>query len=225
MFHHIDSTSVSLPRIWILDKSASFKRVMSNPMSKVILSKLNDGIDTEDKNKLRESCWPCISPESSIPAIVRTINSAFSSDPLIQWLRPDGVPWAQPNDSVWRWQYRRVQSVMLRGEVFQTPLVREMTALHPVKQRKESNVLAEEREIKPSIPEDSLIVAAGLDDAGAVVFLFPPKSQLPWSVTRLWQTFKLFVLDRLWPANDKGSQESVSQMLLPVSFHELNADF
>lgn len=100
---------------------------------------------------------------------------------------------------------------MLRGEVFQTPLVREMAASHPVKQRKESSILAEERELQSPVQEEIPEIRTGLDDSGAVVFLFPPKCQLPWSVTRLWRAVKLFVLGKLRPANDKGSQESVSQ--------------
>ncbi|CAG8039768.1 unnamed protein product [Penicillium olsonii] len=47
------------------------------------------------------------------------------------------------------------------------------------------------------------------DDAGAVVFLFPPPGRKPWTIQRIWLACKLWVLDRLKPADDNGASEKV----------------
>ncbi|KAJ5280804.1 hypothetical protein N7478_006176 [Penicillium angulare] len=145
--------------------------------------------------------------DSSIGPIIRTVNYAFSSDPLIQWLRPNAAPWAQQDKDVWRWQQRRIQSIMLHGMVLQSAKVNEMIALElPRQQRKKASPVYEREAQVPatdSTPEAEL----GLNDTGAVVFLLPPKCQLKWSPARLWEAFKIYVLDILSPAHDTGAKE------------------
>ena len=47
-------------------------------------------------------------------------------------------------------------------------------------------------------------------DSGAVVMLFPPPSQKGWSLYRLFLACKLWVLDLLDGAPDRGADEGVS---------------
>ncbi|KAJ5920421.1 Acyl-CoA N-acyltransferase [Penicillium verrucosum] len=68
--------------------------------------------------------------EYLIPAIAQTVHLAFSSDPLIQWLRPNSTPWAEQDTGRGSWQYRRIQRIMLGGEVFHSANVKQMTD-HP----------------------------------------------------------------------------------------------
>ncbi|KAJ5631442.1 uncharacterized protein N7484_011542 [Penicillium longicatenatum] len=106
--------------------------------------------------------------ETSIAAAIRTVNAAFSSDPLIQWLRPNATPWAQPDKSVWKWQYRRIQSVMAHGRVLHSASVDEMALKFPRKQ-KESTVSVETDVTLVKEAQSSITTGpSGGEDAGAV---------------------------------------------------------
>ncbi|RJE19983.1 Acetyltransferase GNAT family [Aspergillus sclerotialis] len=144
---------------------------------------------------------------------------AFSSDPLIQWLRPNAIPWAQPNDSVWKWQYRRIQSVMAHGKVFQSASVEEMAQEFPQKHKPEVSGdvnSAHEKALQISVPDSSINIDCQ-EDAGAVVFIFPPKGQLSWSLGRLWLAYKVWLLELLSPADDEGSKKQRVEKLLAAN--------
>ncbi|KAJ5108061.1 hypothetical protein N7456_004736 [Penicillium angulare] len=155
--------------------------------------------------------------DSSIAPVIRTVNYAFSSDPLIQWLRPNATPWAQQDKDVQRWQRRRIQSIMLHGMVLQSAKVNDMMALELPRQQRKKASAVHEREAEVPDATSTSEAEMGLNDTGAVVFLFPPKCQLDWSPARLWQAFKLFILDILSPANDTGAKESRVDHFLEVN--------
>lgn len=138
------------------------------------------------------------------------MNAAFSSDPLVQWLRPDATPWAQPDDTVWKWQYRRIQSVMAHGRVLHSVSVNEMALKFPRKQKESSESVETDTTLVKGAHSSIIIEIPGGEDAGAVVFLFPPTKQLSWSLSRLWLVWKLFWLEILKPAYDTGCKELVS---------------
>ncbi|KAK4862523.1 hypothetical protein LT330_002656 [Penicillium expansum] len=152
--------------------------------------------------------------EYLIPAIARTVHLAFSSDPLIRWLRPNAAPWAEQDTGRWSWQYRRIQRIMLGGEVFKSADVREMAKDYPTNGRDQ---LSTETPVSPDAalskkdPETSLHED---DDAGAVVFLFPPSGRKPWSLSRIWLACKLWLLNCLAPAHDSGARNKRVEMLL-----------
>jgi hypothetical protein len=156
--------------------------------------------------------------ESSIPAIARTVHHAFSSDPLICWLRPNATPWVQQGTGTGSWQYRRIQRIMVEGKVFRSDDVGHMADKYPQRVRSQAatGTPAEyvtalpEKEPKISMEEDGGLNSSR-QDAGAVVFLFPPPERASWSLSRVWLACKLWFLDRLAPAHDSGVREKVSQ--------------
>ncbi|KAJ6133445.1 Acyl-CoA N-acyltransferase [Penicillium samsonianum] len=52
------------------------------------------------------------------------------------------------------------------------------------------------------------------DNAGAVVFPFPPPGRNLWSLSRLWLACKLWLLDRLIRAQDSGVRDKSVEILL-----------
>lgn len=50
-------------------------------------------------------------------------------------------------------------------------------------------------------------------DAGAVIFLFPPKDRMSWSVSQILLSCKLWLLDMLNPARDDGANDKVDRPL------------
>ncbi|KAJ5949114.1 hypothetical protein N7454_000698 [Penicillium verhagenii] len=161
--------------------------------------------------------------EKSIAAIARTVNASFSSDPLIRWLRPDATTWDKPDDSVWKWQYRRIQSVLVHGEVLQSGDVQEMSLKFPRKQRESTESVEPDTTLIKEAQSSVTASIPGADDAGAVVFLFPPKEQLRWSLSKLWLTWKLFLLEILKPAYDDGCKKSRVDQLLAANKNGLES--
>ncbi|KAJ5338231.1 hypothetical protein N7452_004959 [Penicillium brevicompactum] len=147
-----------------------------------------------------------------IPAVARTIHKSFSSDPLIRWLRPNAVPWAHQNTSTWNWQYRRIQHIMSKGEVFRSMGVEQMAVPYPQKGLSQEPAIATSDRVNLS---DQKLPASLCgednsnfdDDAGAVVFLFPPPGRITWSIPRICLACKLWLLDWLKPAHDSGARE------------------
>lgn len=136
----------------------------------------------------------------SISSVARTINLAFSPDPLIQWLRPGAIPWSHQTPEICRWQYRRVQRVMLDGLAFQSLPVNQMAQAFP-----EKPIVS-----KPCFEATSYQISEGTgSDSGAVVFLFPPKQQWKWTLRRLLLSCKLWILDKISPVPDTSSPEMV----------------
>ncbi|CAI7586383.1 unnamed protein product [Penicillium viridicatum] len=152
--------------------------------------------------------------EYLIPAIAKTVHLAFSSDPLIQWLRPNAAPWAEQDTGRWSWQYRRIQRIMLEGEVFNTANIKQMTEDHPANGRNKLSIDTPVSAVA-ALPDKQPEISSHEDDnAGAVVFLFPPPGRKPWSLSRVWLACKLWLLDRLAPAYDSGARDKRVQMLL-----------
>lgn len=50
---------------------------------------------------------------------------------------------------------------------------------------------------------EDIMDGAGAEDAGAVVFLFPPKGELGWSLARAFLKCKVWLLDLLSPVHDE----------------------
>lgn len=154
----------------------------------------------------------------SISQTAKTISLAFSQDPLIRWLRPNAVSWDIPNPEIGKWQYRRVQRAMLEGVVLRSGSVGFLEGVFPRRLSSSSssstastgvqkgNGKVEEKETRLSTTEDS----------GAVVFLFPPSSQMKWSLSRLVMACKLWILDLLDGVSDGGADEGVC-FLFPYS--------
>lgn len=136
---------------------------------------------------------------STLSSIARTVNLAFSPDPLIQWLRPNAIPWAQETPATCRWQYRRIQRVLLEGLVFQSLPVKEMAEYFPSK-----SALANDR----PTPSEWVASDSG-SDSGAVLFLFPPREQWKWTVKKLFMALQLWILDKLNPVLDVDSPVTV----------------
>ncbi|KAJ5708345.1 Acyl-CoA N-acyltransferase [Penicillium malachiteum] len=98
---------------------------------------------------------------------------------------------------------------MLNGEVLQTTTVGNIAIHKLAEQQKGSSIPVDEREIQALPAMGTADVTKDLEDAGAVVFLFPPRSQLRWSISRLCRAFKLFILNTLKPAHDIGCKKSL----------------
>lgn len=109
------------------------------------------------------------------------------------------------------WQYRRVQNVMLGGIVLQSASVAQMASEHPRRNKTiehSASAVALEKRARVSISEEPNI-AASQDNAGAVVFLFPPKGYLPWSLSSMWHACKLWLLETFNPVKDNSCSDKV----------------
>ncbi|KAJ5964318.1 Acyl-CoA N-acyltransferase [Penicillium vulpinum] len=155
--------------------------------------------------------------EYLIPAIARTIQLAFSSDPLIQWLRPNAASWAEQDTGRWSWQYRRIQRIIFEGEVFKSANIRQMIDDYP-RNRDQLSTDTPVPDIDALPEKDPGTPLHENDDAGAVVLLFPPPGRRPWSLSRIWSACKLWLLNRLTPARDNGARDKRVELLL--SRHE-----
>lgn len=133
-----------------------------------------------------------------IAAVARTISECFSNDALIQWLRPGRVPWSR-NGVEQEWQRRRIQRAVFEGQVFR------------------SNIIGKVKPASSSSYKNAYIVICEAscegdqedDDAGVAVILFPPKEQQSYSLRRLWQGLKIWILDLVAPVPDDGSKYKV----------------
>ncbi|KAJ5812031.1 hypothetical protein N7474_008332 [Penicillium riverlandense] len=67
-------------------------------------------------------------------------------------------------------------------------------------------------QVSPSEEPDPSLSNA---DAGAVIFLFPPKDRTSWSLSRIFLSCKLWLLDMLKPARDSGANNEVGRPLSP----------
>jgi hypothetical protein len=116
---------------------------------------------------------------------------------------------------------------MCEGEVFRSGDVEQMTDKYPHRARSKvstgtptaSVTALPEKEPKTSMEEDEGINSSR-QDAGAVVFLFPPPGRASWSLARIWLACKLWLLDRLTPAHDSGVREKVKQ-IPHIALHNL----
>jgi hypothetical protein len=109
------------------------------------------------------------------------------------------------------WQYRRVQNVMLGGIVLQSASVAQMAREHPRRNKTiehSASAVAPEKRAQVSVSEEPNIEASQ-DDAGAVVFLFPPKGYLPWSLSSMWHACKLWLLEAFNPVKDNSCSDKV----------------
>lgn len=131
-----------------------------------------------------------------IAAVARTISQCFSNDTLIRWLRPGCTPWKR-NGVEQAWQRRRVQRAIFEGQVFRSNITGEAKATPPLDKAHTSI-----QEISREVDQES-------DDAGVAVMLYPPKERQSFSLQRLWQGLKIWVLDRVVPIADDGSEHEV----------------
>jgi len=133
-----------------------------------------------------------------IAAVARTISQCFSNDALIQWLRPGCTPWNR-NGVEQAWQRRRIQRAVFEGQVFRSNVIGRAKAVPSSAHKGAYTVICEaSREVDQ---ED--------DDAGVAVMLFPPKEQQSYSMRRLWQGLKIWILDLVAPVPDDGSKYEV----------------
>jgi hypothetical protein len=112
-----------------------------------------------------------------------------------------------------KWQYRRVQKVILDGIVLQSAGVGQMAREYPRRNNTIEHcdgVVEPEKTAKISVAEDEdPNIPAKEDDAGAVVFLFPPKGDLPWSFSSMWHACKLWLLETFNPVKDISCNDEV----------------
>lgn len=105
-----------------------------------------------------------------------------------------------------KWQYRRVQSIMAHGVVLQSSNVSQMARENPRK-GEEAKTSPSPDDVSGKLAHVSLYEeqAASLveEDAGAVVFLFPPPKELAWSFARTLLKCKIWLLDLLSPVHDE----------------------
>ncbi|KAJ5090616.1 hypothetical protein N7532_009300 [Penicillium argentinense] len=146
--------------------------------------------------------------DRSLATTARTVDLAFAADPLIRWLRPYAAASSQPDSTALKWQYRRVQSIMAHGTVLISAHVGQMMHEFPI--TKKEAVASQDSDTTPGktaqlVCSEQVKSAEG-QDAGAVVFLFPPKKQLDWSFSRLLMKCKVWALDLLDPVCDEGSK-------------------
>lgn len=129
--------------------------------------------------------------------MARTISQCFSNDPLIKWLRPGCAPWNRRGvEQVW--QQRRIQRAIFEGQVFRSNIAGEAKATAPPYKGPYTSIQETSREIDQ---EDN--------DAGVAVMLYPPKERQSFSLWKLWQGLKVWILDRVAPAPDDGSKYEV----------------
>jgi hypothetical protein len=129
--------------------------------------------------------------------VARTISQCFSNDPLIKWLRPGCTPWNRYGVEQ-AWQRRRIQRAIFEGQVFRSNIAGEAKATAPPYKSPYTSIQETSREIDQ---EDN--------DAGVAVMLYPPKERQSFSLWRLWQGLKVWILDRVAPAPDDGSKYEV----------------
>lgn len=99
---------------------------------------------------------------------------------------------------------------MAHGRVLHSASVDEMALKFPRKQKESTESVETDTALAKEAQSSIISGISGGEDSGAVVFLFPPKEQLSWSLSRLWLMWKLFWLDILKPAYDTGCKELVS---------------
>ncbi|KAJ5244535.1 hypothetical protein N7489_004631 [Penicillium chrysogenum] len=154
--------------------------------------------------------------DRSISVVARTVNAAFSSDPLIQWLRPSATPWVYQDALAHRWQYRTVQNEISEGIVLQSASVGQIAQEYPRKNKKiepSDGAVAPEKIAQVSAFEDPDI-AANQREAGAVVFLYPPTEHLPWSLSSMWLSWKLWLLELFNPVKDTSCKDERVEKLM-----------
>lgn len=155
-----------------------------------------------------------IAETQPLASSAETVTRAFSSDPLILWLRPHGDRWGSPCPEIAKWQRRRLQHSILRGRVFYSAPVKQTERMFPP--RNPRRLSAEVSPSSSSTTEHKEQRNDGLlgsedSDAGAVVMLFPPRSQMGCSIYRIYLTCKLWLLDLVDRTQDRGADEGVSE--------------
>ncbi|KAJ5389629.1 uncharacterized protein N7496_000697 [Penicillium cataractarum] len=71
-----------------------------------------------------------------------------------------------------------------------------------------------EKTTRVSVSENTDIPANQKDDAGAVVFLFPPNGHLPRSVSSIWLACKLWLLELFNPVKDESCRDKRVEILM-----------
>lgn len=99
---------------------------------------------------------------------------------------------------------------MAHGRVLHSASVDEMAVRFPRKHKKSMESVETDTTLVKQAQSSITSGTSDGKDAGVVVFLFPPKEQLSWSLSRLWLVWKLFWLEILKPAYDTGCKELVS---------------
>lgn len=100
---------------------------------------------------------------------------------------------------------------MSGGIVLQSASVSQMAQEYPRKKKMiepSDGAVAPEKTAQVFVSEDADI-AADQEDAGAVVFLFPPKGHLPWSLSSMWLACKLWLLELFNPVQDESCRDEV----------------
>lgn len=108
---------------------------------------------------------------------------------------------------------------MFEGQVFRSGSVGHLAKQYPQRGKYQDStknadtVVAALPDKEPATSLHDEAFASSSDDAGAVVFLFPPPGQSSWSIPRLWLACKLWLLDRFTPAHDSGVKEKVTHKI------------
>lgn len=101
---------------------------------------------------------------------------------------------------------------MTSGMVFQSSNVSQMARENPRKgearQSSQSSDSSLAKSVDVSLYEEQA-KSAGVEEAGAVFFLFPPPGQLGWSFSRTFLTCKVWLLNIFSPTEDKDCKMDV----------------
>lgn len=102
---------------------------------------------------------------------------------------------------------------MSQGRLFQSATVDQMAREFPRKSEippsPEDRSATSKKTPRVSVVSDGTGAMANSEDAGAVVFLFPPKQHFEWSLARFWIACKLWFLEYVNLAQDKGCKATV----------------
>ncbi|KAL2808278.1 GNAT family N-acetyltransferase [Aspergillus granulosus] len=149
-------------------------------------------------------------PES-VSAVANTITLSFAQDPLIKWLRPLAPTWARDQFATYKWQYRRIQSMIAQGIVLQSvPALKDHWQLF-LPEGSKSN------DIATPLSDTITSECGGADhDAGVGLLLLPPPRRLNWTLSRLILTCKLWLLDIFDPVPEEGTNMVRLERLMAI---------
>jgi hypothetical protein len=100
------------------------------------------------------------------------------------------------------WQRRRIQRAVFEGQVFRSNIIGKAKGAPSSSSSSHKGAYTASCETSWKVDQEN-------DDAGVAVMLFPPKEQQRYSLQRLWQGLKLWILDLVAPIPDDGSRYEV----------------
>ena len=142
------------------------------------------------------------SEPTAVLEAAKTISLAFSSDPLIRWLRPRGRPWGELEQNSLRWQSRRIQEAIHQ---------------HIVVRLVPNSATASLRHKREGLSVETDLVFNGSDrDFGALALLYPPRATPSFNISRWFWRIRMWLLNKIDPVEDKGTNPKVCNPSLAI---------